>query len=213
MRFGKLLRPVLGLMAFSFVLGEESLAQQVDTAQLIEEARERARRIEEAKAVLNDPDPIVRLTSFDALATSGDDILRNVAIDAGLSGADAKMRERALIYALLQLTELRFTLVPDATAERTVLEASRERVSTRGSDLHVRVDRKSSNFEGGVVTIRPVDRNAPGQMTVSGTTLRFSLAGTSGVLELQDDDTISGVLRHTAQGRVTAQYKASATIR
>ncbi|HRP36055.1 MAG TPA: hypothetical protein PLI48_09255, partial [Gammaproteobacteria bacterium] len=74
----------VGLLALA--VAAEGWAQSA--AEIIEQARARARQVEEIKQVLNDPDQNVRLAAFEAMVGSDDSLMRELALDAGINSTD-----------------------------------------------------------------------------------------------------------------------------
>lgn len=184
-------------------------AQQVDAQQLIEDARARARRIEEAKTALGDADPIVRLAAFDAMVSSGDPLFRDVAIDTGLGGSDHALRARALVYAVLARKQLLFELTADSTAAREVLEKSREHVASNGPTLRRTVDSRKSDVDQGVVALNGGNAIVHDLIV----TLNLDNGAIVGELGLQNDNTLKGTIRFKHFKTTVAQFNASGALR
>ena len=86
---------------------------QTSAAEMLEEARARAREMEELKAVLNGPDQNMRLASFDIMVNSGDEAMRQIAIDTGLASADTLMQAMAFKETVLSLNRIVMSLEID----------------------------------------------------------------------------------------------------
>jgi len=78
--------------AVLLLLNPVSVYAQTSAAEMLEQARARSRDIEELKAVLNGPDQNMRLAIFDVMVNSGDEAMRQVALDLGLASADPLMQ-------------------------------------------------------------------------------------------------------------------------
>ncbi|WP_200381207.1 hypothetical protein [Thiococcus pfennigii] len=177
---------------------------QTSVAEMLEQARARARDIEELKRVLNGPDQNMRLAAFDVMVTSGDDAMRQVAIDAGLASADALLQGMAFKEAILGLNRILMSLEVDKGQPEEVQARAQAILQKDGSSYEVPIvegDRKT-----GVFKTRGSDT---GQ--VSGTTVTFKNGYDSGQLALVDETTIRGPIRIYQRGN--GGFIATAKIR
>jgi hypothetical protein len=205
MRFIDWIRPA-GL-ALALVFSADALAQ-ASAADIIEEARARARQVEELKQILNDPDQNVRLAAFEAMVASDDPLMRELALDAGLASTDQVLRGMALRHAVLSLKQLNITLSADESAPKPVQELSTAYLTKSGNNYVLVMDPKTSDVTRGTF-------NAPGNTShtgnVSGLVVTFNYQYYTGELHLQDDNTLGGVINHSRSG--AHRFKATAPLR
>ena len=71
-----------------------------------DQIRARAAKMSEARALLNDPDPSVRMAALDEMTKSSDIALQEVAYEVGFSSADSSMRALALRRRLVTMSSL-----------------------------------------------------------------------------------------------------------
>lgn len=187
--------------------GSSALAQ-TSAAQIVEQARERARQLDEIKQVLNDPDQNVRLAAFEAMVDSGDPLMRELALDAGISSTDQVLRGLALKYAVLSLEQLNLTLTLDPAAPKEVQDKSRTYLEKTGAGYVLKIDSKSVDIPRGYFQ-QPGNSNRNGN--ISGLVLTFDYAYHTGELHLQDDNTLAGTVYYSYGGN--HQFKAAAPIR
>lgn len=169
---------------------------QTDTSKLIDEARARAKKIDEVKAALADPDQTVRLAIFEGMVTSDDPLMRDIALQGGLASSDALMRAQAFKHALLAQERLVFTLTIDDSQPKERIESDNKAFIERGSIARIEFDGKAGDIKNGVV--KGAYNNGSGK--VEGMLFTFSYGNCSGYscsgeLRLQDDNTLSGRLR------------------
>ena len=175
------------------------------TSELIENARKRAREIQEIKQVLSDPDQTVRLVAFDAMVSSGNATQREMALDAGFASADSVMRNLAFKHALLGQNQINMVIAVDISAPKAVQEKSVAYIDKYGSSWVLRIDPKTVDL----VTGKFVSPNGTiYQGAVSGPRLTFIYEHRSGELRLQDDNSLTGTVHHDG-----AQFKATASFR
>ncbi|MGI9224492.1 MAG: hypothetical protein ACR2QX_08470 [Woeseiaceae bacterium] len=161
---------------------------QSSAAELLEQARARSRDLEELKGVLNGPDQNMRLATFDVMVNSGDDAMRQVAIDLGLASADPLLQAMAFKETVLGLNRIVFTLELDTSQPETVQQKARAYMNANGASYDfpiAKVDKKT-----GIFTIKS---SHTGQ--VNGTTLTFKRGYDTGALELIDETTIKGTIK------------------
>lgn len=160
---------------------------QTSAAELLEKARARSRDLEELKAVLNGPDQNMRLATFDVMANSGDNAMREVAIDLGLASADPLMQAMAFKETIMGLNRIVFTLELDTSQPETVQTKAQAFLNANGATYTIpiaKVDKKT-----GIFTIKS---SYTGQ--VNGTTMTFKNGYDSGQLDLVDETTIKGTI-------------------
>lgn len=158
---------------------------QTSAAEMLEQARARAREIEELKAVLNGPDQNMRLAAFDIMVGSGDEAMRQIALDMGLASADPLMQAMAFKEIILSLNRIVFSLEIDTSQPDTIQEKAQTFLNNNGTSYTIAVtkaDRKTGTFT--------IKQSYTGQ--VNGTTLTFKYSYDSGQLELVDETTIQG---------------------
>lgn len=185
-----------------------SALAQTSAAQIVEQARERARQLDEIKQVLNDPDQNVRLAAFEAMVDSGDPLMRELALDAGIASTDQVLRGLALKYAVLSLEQLNITLSLDPDAPKEVQEKSRTYLEKTGAGFVLKIDTKSVDIPRGYFQ-QPGNSNRTGN--ISGLILTFDYAYHAGELHLQDDNTLAGTIYYNYGGN--HQFKATAPVR
>jgi len=160
---------------------------QTSAAEMLEQARARAREMEELKAVLNGPDQNMRLASFDIMVNSGDEAMRQIAIDAGLASADSLMQAMAFKETILSMDRIILSLEIDTSQPADVQAKAQQYLSSKGSTYQipiVEVDRSTGIFK--------IYSSNTGQ--VSGTMVTFKFNHDSGTLELVDETTIQGAV-------------------
>jgi hypothetical protein len=199
------LATLVGLLA-SLALGGEAHAQ-VSAAELLEKARAQAGGIEELKSVLNGPDANMRLATFDVMMDSGDDTLREVALDLGLASTDRVLQALAFKHAVLSLGQIHFELKPDESAPEKVRTNSENALARAGNAYVLKLgarDLQTGKFALG--------KSYMGQNKysgeVSGLTLSFDYGNERGAFELDGDDRLVGRLNGSG-----TQYEATARIR
>lgn len=180
---------VHGLNALLLCFGLIALpaAAQPSAAELLEQARARARDIEELKAALNGPDQNMRLAVFDVMVASGDNATREIALDTALASADPLLQAMAFKEVVLSMERLVVTLAIDTSQPESTQEKAQQILAKEGSayDLpFVEVDKKAGTFK---------IKQFPGQ--VSGTTLTFKNGYDDGTLSLVDETTVQGPIR------------------
>ena len=175
-----------------------SLAQS-SAAEMLEQARERAREIEELKAVLNGPDQNMRLAVFDIMANSGDEATRQIALDAGLASADSLMQSMAFKETIMSMDRLVLTVEPVSRQPQAGQDAAQAWIVKYGNTFTMAMpkkDKAAGKFWAA--------GNQLGQ--VNGIVITFKYLYHTGTLTLQDDATIAGeiTLYHSGYGKFTA---------
>lgn len=195
----------VGLLAMA--VAAEGWAQSA--AEIIEQARARARQVEEIKQVLNDPDQNVRLAAFEAMVGSDDSLMRELALDAGINSTDQVLRGLALRHAVLGLSQLTITLAVDDSASKPIQESTREFLAKNGNSYVMGIDQKTKDLSTGAFNL-PASSSYRGN--VSGQVVTFREAYHTGELHLQEDNTLAGTLYYQ-RGAATHQFKATAPLR
>lgn len=178
-------------------------------AEIIEQARARARQVEEIKQVLNDPDQNVRLAAFEAMVGSDDSLMRELALDAGLNSTDEVLRGMALRQAVLGLAQLTITLAVDTAAPKAIQDSSREFLEKNGNSYVMAIDPKTRDLSTGAFNM-PGNVNQRGN--VSGRVVTFKYSYYTGELHLQEDNTLAGTV-HYQWSSNNHQFKATAPLR
>jgi hypothetical protein len=180
------------------------LHAEPSAADMIEQARERAREIEEMKKVMQGPDRNMRLATFDVMVNSGDDAMRQVAIEEGLASTDSLLQGLAFKAAVLSLDRLILKLKIDETQSEAVQTAANKYIERFG-DTYV-LDMHDKDLKAGTFGKR---NNNAGE--ISGTMLTFRYGNNTGTLKLRDEATVEGevTLYHGGYGK----FDAAAEIR
>lgn len=199
------------LAAFCFAilttLCIEAMAQP-SAADIVEQARERARQLDEIKQVLNDPDQNVRLAAFEAMVSTGDPLMRELALDAGLASTDQVLRGLAFKHAVLGLSQLNITLTLDPAAPKESQEKVQAYLQKTGANWQLEIDPKTVDLGRGYFQL---PGNATRNGNISGLVLTFNYGYHTGELYLQDDNTLGGSVYYSYGGN--HQFKATAPIR
>jgi hypothetical protein len=195
----------VGLLALA--VAADGWAQSA--AEIIEQARARARQVEEIKQVLNDPDQNVRLAAFEAMVGSDDSLMRELALDAGLNSTDEVLRGMALRQAVLGLAQLTITLAVDTAAPKAIQDSSREFLEKNGNSYVMAIDPKTRDLSTGAFNM-PGNVNQRGN--VSGRVVTFKYPYYTGELHLQEDNTLAGTV-HYQWSSNNHQFKATAPLR
>ncbi len=177
---------------------------QTSATEMLEQARARAREMEELKAVLNGPDQNMRLASFDIMVNSGDEAMRQIAIDTGLASADTLMQAMAFKESVLSLNRIVMSLEIDKSQPAEVQAKSQAVLNANGNAYALPIaesDKKTGIFN--------IDRRYKGQVT--GLELTFSYSYDSGRLSLVDETTMKGPIRISKGGY--GNFIATAKIR
>ncbi len=167
-----------------FAAGNVAVAQK-SAAEMLEEARARAREMEQLKAVLNGPDQNMRLASFDIMVNSGDEAMRQIAIDTGLASADSLMQAMAFKESILSLNRIVMSLEIDKSQPANIQEGAQKILDAQGSSYEIPIietDRKTGIFK--------IYSSYKGQ--VSGLEITFKYSYDTGTLSLVDETTIKG---------------------
>lgn len=194
-----------GMVSFS-----PPVAAQSNSADVLEQARAKAREMEELKSVLNGPDQNMRLSVFDIMVNSGDEAMRQVAIDTGLASTDSLMQAMALKEAIFSLDRIVFTLEVDSSQSVELQNQAKKFLETQGDTFTIAVfkpDPKTGVFK----TARAA--NAPQNGQVHGTMVTIDSPRSKGNFSLIDDSTLQGPMIFTVGSRDSAGFIATAKIR
>jgi len=168
--------------------GSNIAVAQTSAAEMLEQARARAREMEELKAVLNGPDQNMRLASFDIMVNSGDDAMRQIAIDTGLASADTLMQAMAFKESVLSLNRIVMSLEVDKSQPAAIQAKSQAILEAKGNAYELPIaesDKKTGIFK--------IYSSYKGQ--VSGLELTFKYSYDTGRLSLVDETTMKGPIR------------------
>ncbi len=177
---------------------------QSSAAELLEKARSRSRDLEELKSVLNGPDQNMRIATFDVMVNSGDEAMKQVAMELGLASADPLMQAMAFKEAVLGLNRIVLSLELDPSQTETGKTKAEAWLNANGATYEFPI--KDVDKSTGVFTIKS---SYTGQ--VNGLVLTFKNGYDSGKLELVDETTIKGTV--TAYKGGYGQFIATAKIR
>lgn len=210
-RFGKLgvqgmVRLLVAMLTIVISGGIGPAYAQATAAQMLEQARGQAQDLEELKKVLNGPDQNMRIATFNAMVTSGDPTMRDVAIDTGMASADSLLQAMAFREAIMSLDRLHLTLAVDENASEKVQETTKKRLD-KGNTFVLQLGYRDR--ENGTFAFNEGYKDSTAYSgEVTGTDLTFAYGNDSGTLSLKNDDEVVGVV--TAGG---AQFIATGKIR
>jgi len=186
--------------------GSSIAVAQTSATEMLEQARARAREMEELKAVLNGPDQNMRLASFDIMVNSGDDAMRQIAIDTGLASADTLMQAMAFKESVLSLNRIVMSLEIDNNQPAEIQANSQTFLDGNGNAYALAIvesDKKTGIFK--------IDTRYKGQVT--GLELTFNYSYDNGRLSLVDESTMKGPIRIYKGGSGYGSFIATAKIR
>ena len=175
------------IMTVGLSMSPGTVAAQTSAAEMLEQARARARDMEELKKVLNGLDQNMRLASFDVMVNSGDNAMREIAIDTGLASADALLQAMAFKEVVLSMDHIVMSLEIDVSQPETIQTKAQALLNSTGNMYTLQItdrDRKTGTINMGV---------HKGQ--VSGTKLSFKFGYDVGELTLIDETTMKGNVR------------------
>ena len=175
------------IMTVGLSMSPGTVAAQTSAAEMLEQARARARDMEELKKVLNGLDQNMRLASFDVMVNSGDNAMREIAIDTGLASADALLQAMAFKEVVLSMDHIVMSLEIDVSQPETIQTKAQALLNSTGNMYTLQItdrDRKTGTIKMGV---------HKGQ--VSGTKLSFKFGYDVGELTLIDETTMKGNVR------------------
>lgn len=191
-------------LALFIVADSAPVLAQSSVTEMLEQARARARDIEELKAVFNGPDQNMRLATFEIMANSGDEVMRQVAIDMALASTDPLMQGMAFKESILSLDRIILSLEIDKSQPKKVQDRAQIILDSTGSRYTILLteqDRTTGTFK--------IKRAVGGQ--VNGTVLTFKSGNDDGTLTLVDETTIKGSMRIYKGGY--AVFNVTATFR
>lgn len=168
--------------------GSNVAVAQTSAAEMLEQARARAREMEQLKAVLNGPDQNMRLASFDIMVNSGDEAMRQIAIDTGLASADTLMQAMAFKESVLSLNRIVMSLEIDDSQPAEIQAKSQAILNANGNAYEFPIaesDKKTGIFK--------IDSRYKGQVTGLELTFKYSYDG--GRLSIVDETTMKGPIR------------------
>lgn len=174
------------VVVFGLAVSHAALAQQ-SADEILEQARAKAQEIEKLKRIINEePDQNVRLAAFDLMINNTDPIVREVALDAGLASADKLLQAAAFKAAIMNLERLHLTLAVDPSASDDIRKKSEAYLAKKGRAFIL--DIRNKDPKAGIVTSR--NKQLEGEIT--GTHLSYVWGYGKGILELVDDDAVTG---------------------
>lgn len=200
----KTLSVAAGLFLLTFSM--DGLA--ASAAEIVEQARERARQIDEIKQVLNDPDQNVRLAAFEAMMTSGDALMRELALDTGMASTDQVLRGMALKHAILSRDQLTITLGTHPAAPDPVKARCTTYLEKNGASYVLNIDVDKADLNRGAFHL---PGNSTRKGNVTGLVVTFDYGYHTGELHLQDDNTLAGIVHYNYGG--DHQFTATAPLR
>ncbi len=153
-------------------------------AEVLEQARAKSRDLEELKKVLNGPDANMRLATFEVMVDSGDETMRELAIDAGLASTDAMMQALALKAIVLAQKSLSLSLEVDTGQAEEMQTRAKTYLEKNGSLYQAKIT--------GVEAKDGVFKMAQYQGQVSGNQVNFTNGYDKGTLTLEDEATLKG---------------------
>lgn len=178
------------------------LAQSAE--ELLNEISERKERINQFRALLNDPDQSTRLAALDVMLSSDDPAMKEIAYGIGFNSADEAMRALTLKGKFRDITMLPFTLDAgkDATeTEKNTLEKLAGAYSFRLNEF----DADSGRF-----TFTGSDASSSKHGQISGTRVSFQSRLCQGDLALGDGAVLAGELR--CSGNFQGSYSATVSL-
>ncbi|PHQ27236.1 hypothetical protein CLH62_06595 [Marinobacter guineae] len=159
------------------------------TEELLKEISERKERINQFRALLNDPDQSTRLAALDVMLKSDDLAMKEVAYGIGFNSADDAMRAVALKAKFRDITVMPFKVTSgeeETETEKSILE---KWAGTYSFDL------KEFNEDTGQFTFRGGDYSGSATGQISGTGLEFQGGYCQGFFILGDSANLVGELR------------------
>lgn len=165
-----------------------ALGQQADPAAIIEAARERARKIEEMKAALNDPDATVRLAVLEAMLTSKDGLMRDIAFETGFSSTDAQVRSLTLRHAFAARDKILFDVSPPVEASADIKKLAQQQIDQGFVTFDLLINPETVDAQKGTFRTRHFE----GTGVINGVLVTFDFGSWFGEVTLQDDNTLAG---------------------
>lgn len=180
-----------------------ALAQSAE--ELLKEINARKERINQFRALLNDPDQSTRLAALDVMLKSDDLAMKEVAYGIGFNSADDAMRALALKGKFRDVTVLPFKLTAgekETEGEKSTLQKLANSYSFKLGEFHE--DTGRFTFSGGDYPPSKYD----GQ--ISGTGLEFQSRYCQGYFNLGESANLIGELR--CNGAFEGTYNATARL-
>lgn len=187
-----------------FLISDNALSAQSSAAEMLEQARERAREIEELKAALNGPDQNMRLAVFNIMVNSDDEATREVALEAGLASTDSLLQAMAFKAVIMNLDRLVLTVEIDKSQPKAGLDFAKEWLDTNGNTYTIDMPKKDP-----ATGTFWISSGSKGE--VSGTIITFQYGYNTGTLQLIDEVTVAGKVRFHRRGY--SAFQATARIR
>jgi len=163
------------------------LAQAEVTADALkQQIQERSEKINEFRALLNDPDQTVRLAALDVMLKSDDIAMRELAYGVGFNSADEAMRAVCLNNKIAGQQMISIKISEISSPSDTQKKALESWGGVYTFDL------KSFDEKTGQFTTRGSYRNGTGQL--NGTRIEFTQPLCSGAFKLTDGAVLEGEL-------------------
>ncbi|RUO61799.1 hypothetical protein [Pseudidiomarina insulisalsae] len=179
----------LSLICVSF--GLMTAVPNSASAQSAEEIMKRAKEIKEFKDMLNHADETVRLAALDAMLSSKDLAMRELAYSAGFASVDDTMRAIALRKKIAETGELNIELSITADDEKQF----KSYISNFGKNRTLRVQNYSiNNGNFNARFIRYENHQSAGQGSISGLRLDASQDNCYISTTLNDESVLEGTL-------------------
>ncbi|MGI9328830.1 MAG: hypothetical protein ACR2PZ_26680 [Pseudomonadales bacterium] len=153
-------------------------------AEVLEQARAKSRDLEELKKVLNGPDANMRLATFEVMVDSGDETMRELAIDSGLASTDAMMQALAMKAIVLAQKSLSLSLEVDTSQAEEMQSRAKAYLEKNGSLYQAKIT--------GVEAKDGVFKMSQYQGQVTGNQVNFTNGYDKGTLTLEDEATLKG---------------------
>lgn len=174
---------------------------EVTAEQLIAQINERKARMDQFRALLNDPDQHTRLAALDVMLKSSDTALKEIAYGIGFASADDAMRALALKgkFRDLQALPLRFDLPKEASDRQ-----AKTHLGWSGAYRFLLSDFDEITGQFTVVT---EESNGAQPGHVSGIGMEFNSVNCRGQFELGDSATLIGELACKSIGTFPASIR------
>ncbi|UZD67071.1 arsenical pump-driving ATPase GET3 [Marinobacter sp. AN1] len=172
--------------------------------ELLKQINERKERINQFRALLNDPDQTTRLAALDVMLKSEDPAMKEIAYGAGFSSADDAMRALALKGKFRDLQVIPFKLTLQQETTETEEKILQKWAGTYRFQL-AEFDEASGRF-----VFVGNDHNSRNNGQVSGTGMEFQGGYCRGDFTLGDGASLIGEIR--CQGGYEGTYIASARL-
>ncbi len=147
--------------------------------ELLEKIQERAAKVQEFKALLNNPDQATRLAALDLMTSSEDPVMQEAAYSIGFASADNAMRAVALRRKLKNIQSLAITFDSSSMNEKEKNKYA-EGIILEISDY---------DAENGQMNVK---NKSTGKGQITGTKFNFKETNYTGQFELRDNATLEG---------------------